>query len=88
MSDPLKPTTAAVGSRSAEGSAADGAMSEKAEQAAESRRKSGSLGCASREPVRAELLDLQLNECASEMEEQLRLQVMNEYWPVGCEMSS
>lgn len=78
-----KPATAAavVSSTSDEGSSEDDAQAAAAAAAAAAavaaaaakRRRSGSLG--SREPVRAELLALQLKECASEMEEHLLVQV-------------
>lgn len=84
--EPPKPTAAALVSTSDEGSGEDDvqaaaaaaaaaatAAAAAAAAAAAKRRRSGSFG--SREPVRAELLALQLNECASEMEEHLLVQV-------------
>lgn len=52
--------------------AAGGEVTEAEKAALEARRKTGSMG--NREPLRAELLALQLNECASEMEDHLRVQ--------------
>lgn len=91
--EPPKPTAAALVSTSDEGSGEDDvqaaaaaaaaaatAAAAAAAAAAAKRRRSGSFG--SREPVRAELLALQLNECASEMEEHLLVQVCTTYIPV------
>lgn len=71
--EPPKPAAAALVAD--EGSSEDDvqAAAAAAAAAAAKRRRSGSLG--SREPARAELLALQLNECASEMEEHLLVQV-------------
>lgn len=74
--EPPKPAAAALvadeGSSEDDVQAAAAAAAAVAAAAAK-RRRSGSLG--SREPARAELLALQLNECASEMEEHLLAQV-------------
>lgn len=61
---------------------AGGEVAEAQKAALEARRKAGSMG--NREPLRAELLALQLNECASEMEDHLRVQASIPSARVAC----
>lgn len=62
--------------------ASGGEIAEAEKTALEARRKAGSMG--NREPLRAELLALQLNECAGEMEDHLRIQASTSLEWLAC----